>query len=135
MVMDADFMDESFQSTSLIRGKTMASSSSFSRFSFHSTSLIRGKTWKDEGWLTMSNTFQSTSLIRGKTRRDCASRPGGRFFNPLPSSEGRPSLFIKLRVGINFSIHFPHPREDGNTWTTIYTSSAFQSTSLIRGKT
>ena len=80
-----------------------------------------------------------------------------KIFNPLPSSEGRHGDTDYQILRGDFSIHFPHPREDLSYWQDFSVphfsihfphpredifwfrnriiSNIFQSTSLIRGKT
>ena len=101
----------SLQSTSLIRGKTGNVEIYIEADKLQSTSLIRGKT-AGRSFPRCFYVLQSTSLIRGKTRKShCIYKiiitsihfPHPRedpfraqkiilprYFNPLPSSEGRP---------------------------------------------
>ena len=93
-------------------GRRRYKRNSATRDTLQSTSLIRGKT--DIALQTPSavTTLQSTSLIRGKTKAAISPIRIPVFFNPLPSSEGRPKMLV-----------------------TNSPVSSLQSTSLIRGKT
>ena len=81
-----------------------------------------------------SSIFQSTPLTRGETKevRPCLATQ--RYFNPLPSREGRPARLVTPCVIVVFQ---STPLMRGETrrggWTAR--SSKFQSTPLTRGET
>ena len=110
MLQRRNLLDQ-FQSTPLMRGETWAVNHLFTIFRFQSTPLMRGETQSSTRRQT-PEAFQSTPLMRGETRsgvhvfpfpgisihsphargdqsKICFARLYHRYFNPLPSCEGR----------------------------------------------
>ena len=81
-----------------------------------------------------SSIFQSTPLTRGETKEVRPWLSTQRYFNPLPSREGRPARLVTPCVIVVFQ---STPLMRGETrrggWTAR--SSKFQSTPLTRGET
>ena len=101
--------------------------------SIHSP-LTRG----DDGYASSLggyNQFQSTPLSRGETSAGRSCRKPGRYFNPLPSHEGRQDFPQKIVRQLLFQ---STPLSRGET-SLFYSSCSgfvvFQSTPLSRGET
>ena len=102
---------------------------------FQSTPLMRGET-VDGFSDTISALFQSTPLMRGETRGTGKCLVTRRYFNPLPSCEGRHS--VQLRHHSQHSDFNPLPSCEGRlclVWWILDEMQRFQSTPLMRGET
>ena len=114
-----------FQSTPLMRGETIIQGEPLETVVFQSTPLMRGETDGPTASVWGIITFQSTPLMRGETytrhgrKRDRPisihsphargdlhfrlSHCQSRYFNPLPSCEGRPDWPCWARRNSNFN--------------------------------
>ena len=79
--------------------------------------------------------FQSTPLTRGETKARHAHFTDHRYFNPLPSHEGRLHPRPAGRLASVISIHSPHTRGDATKKSATWRAQPFQSTPLTRGET
>ena len=82
-----------FQSTPLMRGATYSLVAWIAYWLFQSTPLMRGAT-EQISELQEAIAFQSTPLMRGATRSRPRRRTRGTCFNPRPSCEGRPIIYL-----------------------------------------
>ncbi len=67
-------------------------------YAFQSTPLMRGETSMSIDELVNVELFQSTPLMRGETMSSMCVSPPARYFNPLPSCEGRQHKPPKIRL-------------------------------------
>ena len=74
---------------------------------FQSTPLMRGET-KRRAESLGKNPFQSTPLMRGETTAGRVCPAVFRYFNPLPSCEGRQHKPLKIRLDSRQSIQQKH---------------------------
>ena len=91
-----------FQSTPLMRGETHPATITIRIGIFQSTPLMRGETLFGT-WRAKQNGFQSTPLMRGETNFHFDYLSFSRYFNPLPSCEGRRLCSTRWSSSGNFN--------------------------------
>ena len=101
---------------------------------FQSTPLMRGETSSDQSRSIPIHISIHSPHARGDPhlRRIWSAQ---KYFNPLPSCEGRRFRFDAFSVPEGISIHSPHARGDSRDIFYCTKKLIFQSTPLMRGET
>ena len=101
-----------FQSTPLTRGETLQSAQDTQLFKFQSTPLTRGETRQILTLVVANKYFNPLPSCEGRRCAWVRENVLDQDFNPLPSCEGRRIAAGLLRLGGEISIHSPHARGD-----------------------
>jgi len=123
-----------FQSTPFARRETITPNHALPIATFQSTPFARRETLQRFADQLTPKVFQSTPFARRETRIGSCSIFFEIRFNPLPSQEGRRSLFWKLCRPDRFN---PLPSQEGRQFalSAVVDFIVFQSTPFARRET